>query len=83
MKAICTYFSGSSFDNKKGTIVEISELHISRIWRAGKELDISDLSRKTNQNSYLLPQEKIQKMVEVGDHLEDNYCHGQYEAIAD
>jgi len=72
MKAVCAYFSGNSFDNKKGTVVQISELYISRIWRDSKELDISDLSQET-----------IREMVKVGDTIEDNYCHGQYEAIVD
>lgn len=82
MKAICNYWSGNSFDSKKGEIVEISELYISAIWRNGNEVNITDSNKGANP-TYLLPQQEIQQMVQIGDKLEDNYCHGQYEVIAD
>ena len=77
LMAVCRYPSGNSFDCEEGDIVEVDILYITRVSRGGKDLDLSDAKKW----GYLRSQQEIRGIIEAGDYIEDNYCHGVYEAI--
>ena len=79
MKAICVYNEGNSFDPEVGDIVSVTaeSFHITRLWRGGKEIDLEDPKRP----GYFKPAETILSLLEVGDQIEENYCHGMYRVV--
>ena len=61
---------------------EETDVYVTRVWRGSQELDIEDhtLSGDTG-NHYILSQDEIYSMLQPGDVIEDNYCHGQYNVV--
>ena len=78
MKTVCIHNCGNDFDPMVGDIVEITKnFYITQVWRNGSKIDIEDPKRA----GYLLPAEDILSLLEVGDELEENYCHGMYRVV--
>ena len=77
MKAICIYNEGNDFDPEVGSIENVEDLYITQLWRGGKEIDLEDPKRP----GYFKPAETILSLLEVGDEIEENYCHGMYRVI--
>ena len=78
MKAIC-YYQENDFDPRVGDIVSVTaeSFHITQLWRGGKEIDLEDPKRP----GYFKPVETILSLLEVGDEIEENYCHGMYRVV--
>ena len=79
MKAICIHNEGNDFDPEVGevVIVDVESFYITRLWRDGKEIDLSDPKRP----GYFLPAETIMSLLKEGDVIEENYCHGMYQVV--
>ena len=75
IKAICMYNDGNQFDPKVGEVVKVKTLYITKVWRGEKELSIKD------KQGYFKSQEMILAMLQEGDDIENNYCHGQYKVV--
>ena len=78
MKAVCIANYGNDFDPKVGEIVSIdADFYITRIWREGVEISIEDEEKP----GYFESEDVILSMLEKGDEVEENYCHGRYVVV--
>ena len=61
---------------------EETDIFVTYVRRNGQELDIEDhtLSGDTG-NHYTLSQDEIYHLLQPGDVVENNYCHGLYRVV--
>ena len=73
MRAVCIHQS-NDFDHEVGSIRNVEDLYITRILRAGEDVETED----ENKPGYFKPEKVRLSLLREGDIVEDNYCHGRY-----
>ena len=60
---------------------EETDVLVTRAWRGSQELDLEDASQSSVGNHYTLSQEEVYSLLQAGDVVENNYCHGLYRVV--
>ena len=58
-----------------------TDIYVTRVWRNGQILDIQDHEASCEGRYYILSQDEIYSLLQPGDVVENNYCHGQYNVV--
>ena len=57
---------------------EETDIYVTYVWRNGQSLDLMDHEASCEGQYYLLSQDEIYSLLQPGDVVENNYCHGLY-----
>ena len=60
---------------------EETDIYVTRAWRGSQDLDLEDHTLSHDGQHYILSQEEVYSLLQPGDVVENNYCHGLYRVV--